>query len=74
MQNIHHIQEMAEKARYRAGWAPDMTYRPLTDGDGLGAVQPDIDADKERETRAHAEGVEAALLWVLGYAGEPLPR
>jgi hypothetical protein len=74
MPDTHKIEEMAEKAKYRAGWAADLTYRPLTDGDGLGAVQPDIDVGKERETRAHAEGVEAALLWALGRTGEPLPR
>lgn len=74
MQTTQAIEEMAEKAKYRAGYDSAMNYRPLTDGDGLGAVNPDIDQDKEREERAYAEGVEATLYWVLQRAGAPLLR
>lgn len=72
MLDTHTIAEMAEKATYRAGWDSGMNYRPLTDGDGLGAVQPDIDVAKEREERAYAEGVEAGLRWVLQALRQPL--
>lgn len=54
------IRDMATAAKRSAGWQSDGTYAPLgPEGDNA-------------ETRSYAEGAEAALLWVLGDAPDPL--
>lgn len=63
------MEHMAEVAKQSAGWDPaDMTYRPIGPDEGGG------DPDRAREDRAYAEGVEAGILWAMGYAGMPFPR
>lgn len=64
------MESMVEAAKRAAGWNPeDMSHRPVdltVEGKG--------EWDRALEDRSYAEGVEAALLWVMGSAGDPLPR
>jgi hypothetical protein len=61
------IRAKREQAFTEAGWAPDGT-REWPDID-------DVAEENERlRDRSYAEGVEAALLWALGDAGDPFPR
>lgn len=67
MKTRSELEHMAEVAKREAGWDPaDMTYQPIWAEEG--------DADKVREDRAYAEGVEAGIRWAMGGAGTPFPR
>jgi hypothetical protein len=67
MKSRSEIMEKREQAYSEAGW-----------GEGGVREWPNIDDAAEESARlrdrSFAEGVEAALLWVLGDAGDPFPR
>lgn len=63
MKNEREIEAKREEAYAAQGWDPK------ADGSQELAAVPTTDEERERVT--FAEGVEAALLWALGEAGDP---
>lgn len=69
MKSQSEIEAMAKLAKTATGWAKDGTYVPVGRLPGEGE-----DDEDNRAARNFAEGVEAGLLWALGWAGPPFTR